>query len=65
MGAGRRATRIMERLVREARGVLVASLTIYTHNPNDRDNYQGPSQNQDLAVVMATRAGREIPLPTR
>jgi hypothetical protein len=55
----------MERLVREARGVLVASLTIYTHNPNDRDNYQGPSQNQDLAVVMATRAGREIPLPTR
>lgn len=65
MGSGARAAAIMERLVREARGVLVSSLTLNTHNPNDQDNYEGPSQNQDLAVEMAVQAGREIPLPTR
>lgn len=65
MGAGARATGIMERLVREARGELVSSLTLYSHNPNDQDNYEGPSQNQDLAVEMAERAGRKIPLPAR
>ncbi len=64
-GSGARAAVIMERMVREARGVLVSSLSLYTHNPNDQDNYEGPHQNQDLAVEAAVQAGRAIPLPTR
>lgn len=65
MGSGKRAATIIERLVRDASGRLDTALTLYTHNPNDWNNYKGPRQNQDLAVELAKRAGRGIPPPLK
>lgn len=65
MGSGKRAATIIERLVEDADGRLDTTLTLYTHNPNDQSNYEGPRQNQKLAVELARRAGRGIPPPTR
>ena len=59
-GATGRSISIMERLVQEANGDLVNSLSLTTLKPNDEED---PRPNEEVAVEMATRAGREIPLP--
>jgi flavorubredoxin len=55
-----RAMSIMEKLVREANGRLVKSLSLTTLRPNDEED---PRPNQEVALEMATRAGQEVPLP--
>jgi len=62
LGMGQRSTRIMEQLVRRANGTLVKALVLYKARPNDEDNPVGGSQNQDLAVEIATRAAKTIDL---
>lgn len=59
-GATGRSISIMERLVEEVNGDLVKSLSLTTLRPNDEED---PRPNQEVAVEMATQAGREIPLP--
>ncbi len=59
-GATGRAISIMEKLVREANGQLVKSLSLTTLRPNDEED---PRPNEEVALEMATRAGEEIPLP--
>jgi hypothetical protein len=61
-GATGRSISIMERLVQEAKGDLVNSLSLTTLKPNDEKD---PRPNEEVAVEMATRAGREIRLPGR
>ncbi|NIN67376.1 MAG: hypothetical protein GTO63_22280 [Anaerolineae bacterium] len=55
-----RAISIMEKLVREANGQLVKSLSLTTLRPNDEED---PRPNRGVALEMATRAGQEVPLP--
>ena len=62
LGAGERSSAIMQKLVREAGGELVDALLLYKARPNDEDNFVGRAQNQALAVEMATRAAKGIPL---
>ena len=59
-GATGRSMSIMESLVQEASGDLVNSLSLTTLKPNDEKD---PRPNEEVAVEMATRAGRDIPLP--
>jgi flavorubredoxin len=59
-GATGRSISIMERLVQGANGQLVRSLSLTTVRPNDEED---PRPNEEVAVEMATRAGREIALP--
>lgn len=59
-GATGRSISIMERLVQQASGDLVNSLSLTTLRPN---NEEDPRPNQEVAVELATQAGREIPLP--
>lgn len=59
-GATSRAISIMEKLVREANGQLVRSLSLTTLRPND---VQDPRPNREVALEMARRAGQEVPLP--
>jgi flavorubredoxin len=59
-GSTDRSTSIMEELVREANGKLVKSLSFFKLRPNDETD---PRPNREVAVEMATRAGREISLP--
>ena len=59
-GATGRSISIMERLVHEANGDLVNSLSLTTLKPNDEKD---PRPNEEVAVEMATQAGREIALP--
>ncbi len=59
-GATGRSISIMERLVEEANGDLVRSLSLTTLRPNDEKD---PRPNEEVAVEMATQAGRDIPLP--
>jgi flavorubredoxin len=63
MGAGKRSSSIMERLVREANGDLVKSLLLYKIRPNNDNRYVNGKQNRALAVEIATQAAKEIPLP--
>ena len=63
LGAAGRSDSIMQKLVREANGELVKALVLYKQRPNDDDNYVNSQQNRELAVEMATRAARELPLP--
>ena len=63
LGMGERSSRIMEQLVRQANGNLAQALVLYKVRPNDEDNPVGGSQNQDVAVEMATRAAMEIEPP--
>ena len=63
LGMGERSPRIMEQLVRQANGNLAQALVLYKVRPNDEDNPVGGSQNQDVAVEMATRAAMEIEPP--
>jgi flavorubredoxin len=62
LGAGERSSAIMQKLVREAGGELVDALLLYKARPNDEDNFVDRAQNQALAVEMATRAAKGIPL---
>jgi hypothetical protein len=59
-GSTARSISIMESLVQEANGKLVKSLSFFTLRPN---NEEDPRPNREVAVEMATRAGREVPLP--
>ncbi len=59
-GATGRAISIMEKLVREANGQLVRSLSLTTLRPNDEED---PRPNEEVALEMARRAGQEVPLP--
>ncbi len=59
-GATGRSMTIMERLVREANGDLVRSLSLTTLRPNDEED---PRPNEEVAAEMATRVGADIPLP--
>lgn len=52
-----RSTSIMEKLVREANGHLVKSLSFFKSRPNDEED---PRPNREVAMEMATRAGEEI-----
>jgi hypothetical protein len=63
LGAGERASAILQDLVRQANGTLVPALLLYKMRPNDDDNYVDAAQNRELAGEMAFRAGQEIPLP--
>ena len=62
LGAGERSSAIMQKLVREAGGELVDALLLYKARPNDEDNFVDGAQNRALAVEMATRAAKGIPL---
>jgi flavorubredoxin len=62
LGAGERSSAIMQKLVREAGGELVDALLLYKARPNDEDNFVDRAQNRALAVEMATRAAKGIPL---
>lgn len=59
-GATGRAMSIMEKLVLEANGQLVKSLSLTTLRPNDEED---PRPNEEVALEMARRAGQEVPLP--
>ncbi len=59
-GATGRAISIMEKLVREATGQVVKSLSLTTLRPNDLED---PRPNEEVALEMARRAGQEVPLP--
>ena len=63
LGAGERASAILQDLVRQANGTLVQALLLYKMRPNDDDNYVDAVQNRELAAEMAFRAGQEVPLP--
>jgi hypothetical protein len=63
LGMGERSTRIMEQIVRQANGNLLKALVLYKARPNDQANPVGGSQNQELAVEMATQAAMEIEPP--
>jgi hypothetical protein len=65
LGAGERASAILQDLVRRGNGTLVQALLLYKMRPNDDDNYVDAAQNRELAAEMAFRAGQQIPLPVR
>ena len=65
LGAGERASAILQDLVRGANGTLVQALLLYKMRPNEDDNYVDAAQNRELAAEMAFRAGQEISLPGR
>jgi hypothetical protein len=63
LGAGGRSNSIMQKMVRQANGVVLKALLLYRLRPNDDDNYVNGEQNRTLAVEMATQAAGEIALP--
>jgi len=60
MGATGRSMAIMQKLVQEARGNLVKSLSLFTIRPN---NEAVSRPNREVALEMAMKAGKETPLP--
>ena len=56
-GSTGRSKSILEKLVQEANGELVNSLTFFKLRPNDEED---PRPNREVAMEMATRAGAAI-----
>jgi hypothetical protein len=56
-GSTGRSKSILEKLVQEANGELVNSLTFFKLRPNDEED---PRPNREVAMEMATRAGATI-----
>ncbi len=64
-GAGSvgRSRSIMERLVREANGEIVVSLSLTTMHPNDETAMRAGERNRVTAERMAREAAQRLPLP--
>jgi hypothetical protein len=60
LGAGGRASAMLQRQVQEANGRPVKALVLYRMRPNDEENYVDGAQNRALAVDMARQAAEKV-----